>query len=260
VLSKASSGGVHSRMLALAQQAELSGMSRGEIAILLGQAAHETGGFAKMEENFNYTPGGLFNGSSGKRFRSLDDAKAVVAGGPAAIAERLYGGRADLGNDAAGDGFKFRARGYIGLTGKANYIAAGKYLGIDLVANPDLASVPSIAAKIAVWFWRKRVASKGVGLDPVASSVAINGGTNGLRDRLSRISGFQKTLNFKGGVSVPSGVPLKMPALAEAGSSRTALTKQAPQKVAVVIRDEPGQNVPDRHIAHVASGGAGMVN
>jgi putative chitinase len=99
--------------------------------------------------------------------------------------QRRYEGRYDLGNIAPGDGFKFRGRGLIQLTGRANYTAAGKALGVDLVAQPESLGEPGLACRSAGWFWKSR------GLNELADAGLfekitrkIKGGLNGYPERL----------------------------------------------------------------------------
>jgi len=89
------------------------------------------------------------------RVKGTEDAKALIAKGPQAIANRVYGGRADLGNgdEASGDGWKFRGSGYKQLTGRYNYREMGKLIGLDLENNPDWVRVNPTAAKVAFAFW-----------------------------------------------------------------------------------------------------------
>lgn len=109
-------------------------------------------------------------------------------------AQRRYEGRKDLGNVQPGDGYKFRGRGYIQLTGRANYTAAGKYIGVDLANSPDLAANPDIAVLVAMWYWQVargtvivNAARRG---DVEAVTKAINGGYNGLEDRRSKYNHY----------------------------------------------------------------------
>jgi len=96
-----------------------------------------------------------------------------------------------LGNtpEADGDGCALRGRGWIQITGAANYAAAGKALGLDLLGNPELAATPEVAARIAAWYWRTRglnaLADRG---DVVGITIRINGGRNGLEDRERRLA------------------------------------------------------------------------
>lgn len=99
---------------------------------------------------------------------------------------QAYEGRADLGNTEPGDGVKFRGRGLIQITGRANYIRCGEALGLDLTASPELLELPHPACDSAAWFWQSRnlnaLADEG---DFVKITKRINGGTNGLSERLS---------------------------------------------------------------------------
>jgi putative chitinase len=83
-----------------------------------------------------------------------------------------------MGNTEAGDGYKFRGRGFTQLTGKDNYAAAGKALGMDLLSNPDAAADPANAAKISAWYWKSRMSSKGAGEDVTKATKLVNGGTS----------------------------------------------------------------------------------
>jgi putative chitinase len=101
-------------------------------------------------------------------------------------AQAKYEGRADLGNTAAGDGFKYRGRGLIQVTGRANYAACGEALGVDLINHPELLEQPQYACMSAAWFW----ATKGLNTLADAGDFEritrrINGGLNGQDDRLT---------------------------------------------------------------------------
>ena len=117
---------------------------------------------------------------------------------PEKIASRVYASRMGNGDEASGEGFKFRGRGYIQLTGKDNYKAFSNFIGEDCVANPDLVSdkYPLISA---AWFFDKNnlwtICDKGAS-DEVVTSVTkrVNGGTHGLADRLSKFKIFNTTL------------------------------------------------------------------
>jgi putative chitinase len=100
-------------------------------------------------------------------------------------AQSRYEGRADLGNTVAGDGFKYRGRGLIQITGRANYAACGEALGVDLISQPELLVQPKYACMSAAWFW----ATKGLNMLADAGDFEritrrINGGLNGQDDRL----------------------------------------------------------------------------
>jgi putative chitinase len=100
-------------------------------------------------------------------------------------AQAKYEGRADLGNTVKGDGSRYRGRGLIQITGRANYVACGEALGLDLANQPELLELPQHAAMSAAWFWKQK------GLNDLADkdqfntiTRRINGGLNGLQDRL----------------------------------------------------------------------------
>lgn len=101
-------------------------------------------------------------------------------------AQRAYEGRVDLGNTFPGDGFRYRGRGLIQITGRSNYRQCATMLGFDLLNNPELLEGPTLASRSAAWFWQKRglndLADKD---DQIAICKRINGGTNGLQERLS---------------------------------------------------------------------------
>lgn len=102
-------------------------------------------------------------------------------------AQRRYEGRRDLGNVQAGDGSRFRGRGLIQTTGRANYAATGQALGVNLLLRPELLGLPPLAARSAGWWWRahglNEIADAG---DVLRATRRINGGTNGLADRIAR--------------------------------------------------------------------------
>lgn len=150
-----------------------------EKAALMANADHEGQGFTKNEENLNYSAKRLQDVFP-KYYKDAESARAD-AGNPEAIANKVYGGR--MGNTDPGDGYKFRGRTDIGLTGKANYEAMGKKLGVDLVSNPELANDPKYRAQIAVQYWKDSGAGAAARSgDIVGARKKVNGGTNGLDD------------------------------------------------------------------------------
>lgn len=101
---------------------------------------------------------------------------------------KAYEGRKDLGNINAGDGPRYKGRGFIQVTGRANYAAISKDLGIDFVSNPELLETPEYAALSAGWFWNKKGLNKLADKDDaLAITKAVNGGKNGLEDRLKKL-------------------------------------------------------------------------
>jgi len=127
-------------------------------AAFLAQVGHESGGFAYTREVWGPTP-----------------------------AQSHYEGRTDLGNTHAGDGYAYRGRGLIQITGRANYVACGDALGIDCVTTPGLLEQPAFAAQSAAWYWDEH------GLNELADvgnfdtiTRRVNGGRNGEADRRRR--------------------------------------------------------------------------
>ncbi len=106
-----------------------------------------------------------------------------------------YEGRKDLGNIYVGDGVKFKGRGLIQITGRANYQALGKYIGVDLIAKPELLEQPLYAAFSAGWFWNtKKLNVLADVMDFEKITKRINGGLNGYADRLKYLENTKKVL------------------------------------------------------------------
>ena len=148
----------------------------------LAQCGHESAGFTILQENLNYSAEGL-NKIFKKYFPTVADA-TPYARNPEKIANKVYGGRMGNGPESSGDGFKFRGRGAIQLTGKDNYTQFAKSLGITVdEAVEDLNTLDG-AIESACWFWKKNglnaICDKD---DIVLMTKRINGGTIGLDDR-----------------------------------------------------------------------------
>ena len=154
-------------------------------AAFIGQCAHESGGFKTLQENLNYSAKGL-HATWPSRFASEADAQPFHRN-PEKIANKVYSGR--MGNTDEGDGWKYRGRGLIQLTGKDNYRLASDALGVDFVANPDLVLTKENAALTAAWYWNKRGLNKEADAkDFTGMTKKINGGTIGLADRVAHIN------------------------------------------------------------------------
>lgn len=139
------------------------GLEGAELASFMSQVAHESDSFRTAEE---------------------------YASGSA------YEGRADLGNTQAGDGVRYKGRGYIQLTGRTNYKNAGDALGLDLINNPSLAEEPANAAAISLWFWKTKVKPQVPDfMDTERVTKVVNGGFNGLDDRKKYFDKFTKKWN-----------------------------------------------------------------
>lgn len=175
----------------------------GRVAAWLAQLAHESAGFTKLEESLSYSAQRMvmvwpsrfaMRDALGQVVRDRITGKPVpnmalalqYERKPEALANFVYGGRMGNGPPASGDGWRFRGRGAIQLTGREGYTAASRALGIDLVANPDLLLQPRESALAAAWFWHAR------GLNALADRGAfsqiterINGGQVGAEHRES---------------------------------------------------------------------------
>lgn len=155
-----------------------------ERAMLLAQVHHESAGFTRLRENLNYRADRLMAISRTARSKGQAAVQAAVAKGGEAVAELMYGGRADLGNTQPGWGGKYLGRGFIQITGRANYEAAGQALGLDLVGHPELAEQPEVAAKIAVWYWQSHhCGARARAGDTAGVTKLVNGADIGLAER-----------------------------------------------------------------------------
>ena len=151
-------------------------------AAFIGQCGHECGNFRILEENLNYRPEILCK-LWPKRF---DQQKAEICGrNPKLIANTVYSSRMGNRDESSGDGYRFRGRGCIQLTGHANYYHAGQALGVDFVMHPELVATPKYAALTAGWFWSTHNCNAlAENADWVGLTKKINGGTIGLDDRV----------------------------------------------------------------------------
>lgn len=175
------------------------------IANIMSQIQHESGFRPRSEEVGQYSPETLFRmygkgnkGGNKVRFQSIEEARQLVAQGPEAVGNVIYGGR--MGN-APTEGFAYRGRGLIQLTGKANYEKFGKKLGIDLVSNPDLANDPEIAAKIAALYYAEKQKA-GTNLADIRSIGKATGYAGGPAETQRRAQTAQQFMASK-----PPGIP-----------------------------------------------------
>ncbi len=166
------------------------------LAHFLAQCGHESGGFRVTQENLNYSAKGLM-GIFKKYFPTEAIANAYQRN-PQKIANKVYANRMSNGDETSGDGFKFRGRGYIQLTGRANYTSFGKSIGEDIASNPDSVS-GKYALLSAAWFWSNNGLNKladGGASDAVVTSITkrVNGGTIGLPDRIKHFKEYYNLL------------------------------------------------------------------
>lgn len=168
-----------------------------EIAMILAQTHEETGGYQRVEENLNYKPNRLMQVWPG-RFPSLALAQQVASKGKVGIANYVYGNRKDLGNTQPGDGFKFRGRGYIQLTGRSNYQDLKTHTGIDAVNDPDQLTTPDGAAESSLFYWTKTgnigglLRKRAQAGDVTGVTKIVNGGYTNLGVRQKLFKQYQK--------------------------------------------------------------------
>lgn len=285
-------GGSAKNREALIKQMNAAGIKdQNEQAMFMAQMHHESGGFRSMEESFKYgSPSRIMAVSATARGKGEAAVREAMDKGPEAVAELMYGGR--MGNKP-GEAYKFRGRGFVQLTGRDQYEAAGKALGLDLANNPDLAASPEVASKIATWYWKSRGLSSAAQAGDVTSVTRrINGGLNGLADRGGLFNSYLQGAK-SGELSTNQGAPLALqprpvamsipgpvraarvassvpqvstamlgldrltPAPAPSVPLRVAGNDKKPATAAVVVEQPLGQNVSDRSIAQVATGGLG---
>lgn len=153
------------------------------ICHFLAQILHESGHLKYKSENLNYSAQALRK-TFGKYFPN-DEIAEKYARQPEKIANRVYANRMGNSNEASSDGWNFRGRGVLQLTGKTNYINCGRDLGIDLENNPDLvANDPIVSIQVACWFWKRNDLNIYADNDDIKTITKhINGGLNGYDNR-----------------------------------------------------------------------------
>jgi len=166
-----------------------------KLAHFISQCDYESEQFTAVRENLNYSAKALLN-TFPIHFNAAT--AAAYARQPEKIAHPAYAGRIGNGNEARGDGWNFRGRGYIQLTGRVNYKALGDFLGIDLLSNPDLVAT-TYPLSSAAFFFRENnlmaVCARGSTPDVItAVTKIINGGTNGLAGRIASFNRYYQFL------------------------------------------------------------------
>lgn len=162
------------------------------LCAFLAQTSHESGHFNRLEESLFYRTPGRLMAVWPKRFPDETTALPFVQN-PERLANFVYAKRMGNGDEASGDGFRFRGRGLIQLTGRSNYRQAGEALGIDLEQTPDRLTAKEVAALSAAWYWDSRglnaLADHQQGDDDLEDFTEItrriNGGTVGLKERFA---------------------------------------------------------------------------
>lgn len=193
-------------------------------AAFLAQLAHESMELKAWSENLNYSAQGLLKVFP-KYFKTSALANAY-ARQPQKIASRVYANRMGNGDEASGDGWKYRGRGPIQLTGKSNYTAYGQTLGLDLVGNPDSVATPEVGFRVAAAFWN----SNGLNAladrqDFVGITKRINGGTTGLDDRTKFYNRAKQVLNKD---DAPAGTTRALPGTVPPPASNAPATDAPP--------------------------------
>jgi putative chitinase len=168
--------------------------TRNRLAHFLSQCAHESQNFQRVYENLNYSAKGLRRVFPKYFPNNLSITYAMK---PEKIASRVYGNRMGNGNEASREGYKFRGRGYIQLTGKDNYRAFSKAINVDLISNPELVATkyPLLSA---AWFFNQNCIKK-ADIGPTRNAIlsvskCVNGGYNGLEERIEYFKKFYKLL------------------------------------------------------------------
>ncbi|MCZ0823696.1 glycoside hydrolase family 19 protein [Dickeya solani] len=178
--------------------AEFDITSKLEQAMFIAQVGHESGGWRDIVESFNYSAQGL-QSTFGNRLTAADAVRlgrrpgenSVPRQRQVQIADAVYAYR--MGNNKECDGWDYRGRGLIQITGRANYTECGTALGLDLISCPYLLERDDIAMRSAGWFWQSRGCGAAVP-DVTRVTRIINGGVNGLDDRRSRFELAKRVL------------------------------------------------------------------
>lgn len=162
----------------------------------LSQCAHESGNFKFINENLNYSADGLQK--IFKKYFPTPEIAAKYARKPEMIANKVYANRMGNGDEASGDGWKYRGAGYIQLTGKDNFKLFNEFVEDDVILNPNLVAEKYPLSSAAFFFNRNglnAIADKGAGVDIVTQiTKRVNGGTHGLDDRLAKFKTFTSIL------------------------------------------------------------------
>lgn len=150
-------------------------------AHFMAQACWETGYFKTFEENLDYTHADAI----ARAWPRLAGRSSELAGHPEALANAAYAGKDGNGDEASGDGWRFRGRGCFDITGRTNYSAAGRALLADLLAEPDSVAQPEMAVRTALWFWKTRGCNEAADMDDAERvTLRINGAAlNALEQR-----------------------------------------------------------------------------
>lgn len=188
------SGGIMAEMPLITEKFGITNPLR--MAHFMAQCAHESGNFTLVKENLNYSAKGLLG--TFKKYFPTEALALQYERKPEKIANKVYANRMGNGDEASGDGFRFRGRGFIQLTGKDNYKAFSDFIGEDCVSNSDLVATKYPLASAAFFFNKNglwSICDKGATSDVVLSvTKRVNGGTIGLSDRQKHFDVYYKLL------------------------------------------------------------------
>jgi putative chitinase len=172
-------------------------LSKEQTAHFFAQTAHETGGFSLFVESLNYSADRLL-----QVFPKYFPTKVLAmsyARQPEKIANRVYSNRMGNGPETTGEGYKFRGRGALQTTGKSNYIALSQYLDKpEIITNPDLVATDYAFASAIFYFSKNKLWNLCTKVDDasiLAVTKRVNGGTNGLSDRVAKTKKYYALLN-----------------------------------------------------------------
>lgn len=161
-----------------------------ELGDFLGQVLHESGMLERLEEGLTYTTADRICAVWPRRFACREDAAPYVRN-PSGLANKVYGGR--MGNTLSGDGYRFRGRGLLQVTGRDNYTAVGKALGLDLLTNAEMLAEPAVALRASIAWWEGNLPDSIMG-DIVKVTRRVNGGTVGIEHRAQVTAAADKAL------------------------------------------------------------------
>ena len=164
------------------------------VAAFLAQVCYESNFFTHTEENLYYTTAERIRALWPTRVRDLEDA-ATLCRNSQALANRVYSNRLGNGDESSNDGWNFRGRGPIQLTGRFNYKVFGDVIGVDYIAHPELVALPLDGSRTAAQFWESihgNVYADNSDIDTLTKK--INGGTNGAAERRARFESNLKAL------------------------------------------------------------------
>lgn len=170
--------------------------TRLRLSHFLAQCAHESSGFKRLDENLNYSAKRMLEIFK-KYFPTLASTNGYVMN-PQKLGSKVYGGRLGNGPESTGEGYKYRGRGIIQLTGKSNYKAFSDFIGEDCVSNPDLIITKYPLASAAFFFMNKKlikVCDEGSDVKTITKvTKGVNGGTHGIDERIKQFNKFYSLL------------------------------------------------------------------